>query len=43
MISSALLEAAGGSYNTNFYAIIGFSVAALVMWVLLNMSSKEEA
>ena len=43
MISSALLESAGGSYNTNFYAIIGFSVAALVMWVLLNMSSKDEA
>ena len=43
MISSALLESAGGSYNTNFYAIIGFSVAALVMWVLLNMSSKGEA
>ena len=42
MISSALLEAADGSYSTNFYAIIGFSVAALVMWVLLNMSSKEE-
>ncbi len=41
MISSALLESAGGSYNTNFYAIIGFSVAALVMWFLLNMSSKE--
>ena len=41
MISSALLESAGGSYSTNFYAIIGFSVAALVMWVLLNMSSKE--
>ena len=31
MISSALLEASGGSYNTNFYAIIGFSVAALIM------------
>ncbi|MBQ6315484.1 MAG: MFS transporter [Mogibacterium sp.] len=42
MISSALLEAADGSYSTNFYAIIGFSVEALVMWVLLNMSSKEE-
>lgn len=41
MISSALLESAGGSYNTNFYAIIGFSVCALVMWVLLNISSKE--
>lgn len=43
MISSALLESAGGSYNTNFYAIIGFSAGALVMWVLLNMSSKDEA
>ena len=42
MISSALLESAGGNYNTNFYAIIGFSVAALVMWVLLNMSSRNE-
>ena len=40
MISSALLEAADGSYSTNFYAIIGFSAAALVMWVLLNMSSR---
>ena len=41
MISSALLEAAGGSYSTNFYAIIGFSVAALVMWFLLNLSSRN--
>ena len=41
MISSALLESAGGSYNTNFYAIIGFSVGALVMWVLLNISSRN--
>jgi OFA family oxalate/formate antiporter-like MFS transporter len=29
MISSALLEAADGSYNTNFYAIIGFSAAVV--------------
>lgn len=42
MISSALLESAGGSYNTNFYAIIGFSIGALVMWFLLNMTSKGE-
>lgn len=41
MISSALLESAGGSYNTNFYAIIGFSVGALIMWVLLNISSQN--
>ena len=43
MISAALLESSGGSYNTNFYAIIGFSVAALVMWVLLNAAGKDEA
>ena len=42
MISSALLESAGGSYNTNFYAIIGFSAAAAVFWVLLNGASKDE-
>ncbi len=42
MISSALLESAGGSYNTNFYAIIGFSAAAAVFWVLLNSASKDE-
>jgi OFA family oxalate/formate antiporter-like MFS transporter len=42
MISSALLESAGGSYDTNFYAIVGFAVAALVMWVLLNKSSADE-
>ena len=41
MISSALLESAGGSYNTNFYAIIGFSIGALVMWFLLNISSRN--
>lgn len=42
MISSALLESAGGSYNTNFYAIVGFSVAAAVFWLLLNGASKDE-
>lgn len=42
MISSALLESAGGSYNTNFYAIIGFSAAAAVFWVLLNRASGSE-
>ena len=42
MISSALLESAGGSYDTNFYAIVGFAVAALVMWVLLNKASADE-
>ena len=41
MISSSLLESADGSYNTNFYAIIAFATAALVMWFLLNKASKE--
>ena len=42
MISSALLESAGGSYDTNFYAIVGFALAALVMWALLNRASADE-
>lgn len=42
MISSALLESAGGSYDTNFYAIVGFSVAAAVFWLLLNKASGSE-
>ena len=42
MISSALLESAGGSYDTNFYAIVGFALAAFVMWVLLNRASGDE-
>jgi OFA family oxalate/formate antiporter-like MFS transporter len=42
MISSALLESAGGSYDTNFYAIVGFSLAAAVFWLLLNKASGNE-
>ena len=42
MISSALLESAGGSYQTNFYAIVGFSLAAAVFWLLLNRASGDE-
>ena len=41
MLSSALLEASGGDYITNFYAIIGLSLAALVTWVLLNRANKN--
>lgn len=41
MISSALLERADGQYNTNFYAVIGFAAAALVMWGLLNIASRK--
>jgi OFA family oxalate/formate antiporter-like MFS transporter len=40
MISSVLFESAGGNYNTNFYAIIGFALAAFIMWLLLNISSR---
>jgi OFA family oxalate/formate antiporter-like MFS transporter len=42
MISSALLESAGGNYNTNFYAIIAFSAVSAVFWVLLNKASGDE-
>ncbi len=42
MISSALLEASGGSYNSNFYAILAFSAGAAVCWVLLNKASKDK-
>ena len=42
MISSALLEKSGGSYDSNFYAIVGFALAALVMWVLLNRASADK-
>lgn len=41
MISSALLESAGGDYSTNFYAIIAFAAAALLTWVMLNITSKN--
>ncbi|MCQ2563186.1 MAG: MFS transporter [Mogibacterium sp.] len=42
MISSALLESAGGSYQTNFYVIIAFSLAAAAFWLLLNRASRDE-
>lgn len=42
MISSALLESAGGSYQTNFYTIIAFSLAAAAFWLLLNRASRDE-
>ncbi|MBR6014528.1 MAG: MFS transporter, partial [Firmicutes bacterium] len=42
MVSSALLESAGGAYNTNFYAVIGFAAAGFITWIILNMASKNE-
>lgn len=41
MVSSKLLEAAGGKYDTNFYAIIGFAVASVVFWILLVAANKS--
>lgn len=40
MVSSKLLEAAGGKYDTNFYAIIGFAAVSIVFWVLLMATNK---
>lgn len=42
MISAKLLTSAGGSYNTNFYAIIVFAAVSIVLWVLLNGASRKE-
>lgn len=39
MISSRLLEASGGNYNTNFYAIVAFAVVAATMRFMLNSVS----
>ncbi len=36
MISSALLTYSGGSYDTNFYAIIAFALASFVFNILLH-------
>lgn len=41
MISAKLLESAGGAYDSNFIAIIVFTVISLVLWVLLNGASKS--
>ncbi len=41
MLSSSLLEASGGSYTSNFYAIIFLSLASLVVYTLLNHASKK--
>lgn len=40
--SAKLLESSGGSYTTNFYAIVIFSAIAVVLWAVLNGVSKKE-
>ena len=41
MISAKLLEKAGGSYTTSFYAIIVFCIIAFICWFGLNVASKK--
>lgn len=42
MISSKLVEKAGGAYDTTFMAIILCAVGTLVLWVLLNSACAKE-
>lgn len=42
-VSSKLLEASGGSYVTNFYAVLGFSLVGLLLWFAITMASKKAA
>jgi len=41
MISAALLESANGAYDTNFIALIVFTIVSFVLWILLNGASKK--
>jgi OFA family oxalate/formate antiporter-like MFS transporter len=43
MISSALLESAGGSYDTSFYAMIGFGVLGYVFLWLLDRKALRKS
>lgn len=43
MLSSKLFDLAGGNYITNFFAVLGFSVASGVMWIMLNITSKQQS
>lgn len=40
-ISAHLLEASQGAYNSNFYAIIGFAISSLIIWMLLLRSNRR--
>lgn len=41
IISAKLLEAAGGKYDSNFRALIVFTLVALALWMGLNIASKK--
>ena len=41
IISAKLLEAAGGKYDSNFRALIIFTLVALALWIGLNIASKK--
>lgn len=42
MISSKLVESAGGAYDTTFMAIIICGIGTLLLWVLLNKACAKE-
>lgn len=41
IISAKLLEAAGDKYDSNFRALIVFTLVALALWIGLNIASKK--
>lgn len=41
MISAKLLESGGGRYDSSFMALISFTAAALVLWIMLNAADKK--
>ena len=42
MLSSALIESAGGAYDTSFYTIIGFAVAGYICLLLLERAMAKD-
>lgn len=42
-LSAKLLEASGGLYNTNFYAVLALAVVGLILWAGLAVILKKEA
>ena len=42
MLSSALVEKSGGSYDSSFVAILVCAVLSLILWMLVSMMVKKE-